>query len=429
MTKAIRGWQRTTLVFAALAVWAGLSAQTAMAAIVYVGTCVAHVPQYSTITLAVNAVSPGSTIRVCPGTYPEQVVINKNLTLTGYASGSADNPVVVIPSGGFVPNTVTLTNGGAIAAQILVEYPATDVTIRNLAVDGSNSNLNNGCGDPPLIGVYYEGASGKIESVAVRNQAQNAENFGCQSSAALGILVESGNSENSTVRIENSTVHGFQKNGITANEAGTAVAITGNSVIGAGPVNTGQNGIQVAFGATGSVENNIVGDVDFNGDPSEGTATGILVYGSGGMTIRGNSVSNTQSGIATVTADTFTADRNQITNNLVTNTHLGDGIDACSNSNFIGRNTVSTSDESGIHLDGSCGSTGSSNVVFRNAVNEACAAILQGGSSNAIFFNTYANVANTTLAGDVCSEVTPSVDRQLKTQITAKGHHYIPARP
>ena len=427
MTKVIGHWQRIALVLAGIAVLAGLSAQPLKASTVYVGNCVANVTQYSTITLAVNAVNPGSTIRVCPGTYPEQVVINKNLTLTGFDSRTAYNPVVVIPSGGFVANTVSLATTDAIAAQILVEYPATDVTISHLAVDGSNSNLNSGCLEPPLIGIYFQGASGRVDSVAVRNQAQDSENFGCQSSAGFGIFVESGNSENAMVRVENSTVRGYQKNGITADETGTTVTISGNSVVGAGPVDTAQNSIQVGYGAKGRVENNIVADDDFNGDPSQGIATGILIFGSGGVTIRGNSVTNTQTGIATVTNGSLTANDNEIADNLVTNTHIRDGIDVCSNSNTITGNTVFSSDEAGIHLDSTCGSTGSTNFVRRNTLNEACAAILLGGSANSLFFNTYANVTNTTLAGDVCTVVAPST--LLKRQVSSRGHSFNPARP
>ncbi len=427
MTKQVAHWHKTTLVTAAIAFLAGLSARPLSAATVYVGSCVANVAQYSTIQAAVNAVHPGSTIRVCSGSYPEQVVINKDLNLTGFDTGTADNPVVVIPSGGFVANTAGLTTAGPIAAQILVAYPATRVTISDLAVDGSNSNLNSGCGEPPLIGVYFQGASGRLDSVAVRNQAQDTANFGCQSSAGFGIFVESGDSENSTVRIENSTIYGYQKNGITADETGTTVTITGSSVVGAGPVDTGQNGIQVAYGATGTIENNILADDDFNGDTSQALATGILIYGSGGMTIRGNSVTNTQTGIVTVTDGSLTANGNQITNNLVTNTHVGDGIDVCSDSNSIFGNTVLSSDDAGIHLDSTCGSTGSSNIVDRNTVNEACAAILQGGSGNSLFLNKYSNVANTILAGDVCTAVTPSA--QVKSQLVSKGHTFSPARP
>ncbi len=433
MTKALGLWWRTSLATVVIAVMAGLSAQQMRAATVYVGNCVVNVTTYSTIQAAVN--NPmATTIRVCPGNYPEQVIINRNLTLTGINSGTAYNPTVVVPTGGFVANTTSLTNGSAIAAQILVESPATDVTISYLAVDGTGSNLNSGCSEPPLIGIYYQGASGTLNYVVTRNQAQNVENFGCSGSAALGIFVESGNSENSTVTIKNSTVRGYQKNGITANETGTTVTINGNSVVGAGPINAAQNGIQVAFGATGTVENNTLADDDFNGDPSLGIGSGILIYGSDDMTITGNSVTDTQTGIVTVTDGALTANHNKVNNNVVTNTHIGDGIDLCSDTNTVTGNTVFSSDEAGIHLDSSCGSTGSGNSVSSNTVNEACAAILMGGSGNTVGTNTYANVTHTTLAGDICtaasvSSATVSNGALVRSQAASRGHIYVPARP
>jgi len=56
-------------------------------------------------------VPAGSTIRVCPGNYPEQVVINQNLTLRGVESDTAFNPVLVVPAAGFAANTSSLTSG------------------------------------------------------------------------------------------------------------------------------------------------------------------------------------------------------------------------------------------------------------------------------------------------------------------------------
>ena len=292
------------------------------------------------------------------------------------------------------------------------------------------------CSEPPLIGIYYRGASGRLNYVVARNQAQNAANFGCADSAGLGIFVESSSSEHSTVRIENSTVHGYQKNAITANETGTTVTINGNSLVGAGPTTIAQNGIQVAFGAMGTVENNIIADDDFNGDPSLGIGSGILIYGSGGLAITGNSVANTQTGIVTVTDGSFTANGNTVTNNLVTNTHIYDGIDLCSDSNTATGNTVFSSDEAGIHLDSTCGSTGSNNTVSRNTVNEACAGILVGGSSNTISAtNTFANVVNITLAGDVCAVTASSTvatskfSSQATIQVSSQGRTYSPVRP
>jgi parallel beta-helix repeat protein len=425
VTRTIGVWRRVMLA-AIIIIFAGLSVQQLTASVVAVGTCVANVVHFTTIQGAVNAVPAGSTIKICPAKYPEQVVTNKNLTLVGVNSGSADNPVLVIPLGGFVPNTTSLTTGHPIAAQILVQSPATAVTISSLAVDGSNNNLNGGCDDARLIGIYYQNASGTVNFVAARNQAQDAANFGCQTSAGLGIYVESASPSTSTVKIQNSTVRDYQKNGITGNEVGTTVTIAGNSVVGAGPTTTAQNGIQVGFGATGKVQNNTVADDDFNGDPSAGTGSGILIFGSGNTTITGNSVANTQNGIAIVTDVAFPADHNAVSNNHISDTHLGDGIDLCSNHNTVSGNTVFSSGQAGIHLDSSCGSTGNKNIVSKNTVNEACAGILLGSGTGNTFpiANLVANVANTSLAGDVCTPAVLTLSR-----VDSQGHSSSPARP
>ncbi len=437
MTKVVGHGQRIIITAAAITILVGLSGRSLTAATVSVGTCATGGTHFTTIQTAVNAVAAGSTIEVCPGNYPEQVVIKENLTVTGVRSGNAENPVLVIPSDGFAKNTTSLTSGHPLAAQILVESPATNVTIRYLAVDGTGNNLNTGCSDPRLIGIYYQNASGRLNYVVARNQAQDAANFGCADSAGLGIFVQSsGASTPATVTIENSTVYGYQKSGIIANETGTTVTINGDSVVGAGPVDIGQNGIQVGYGATGRVENNTVADDVYSGDPSEGTASGILIFDSGGMTITGNSVTYTQNGIPIQTDGSQSDDNNTVTNNLVTNTQLGDGIDVCSNGNTVTSNTVFTSGQSGIHLDSSCGSTtstGSNNIVSRNIVNDACAGILLGsGTGNTVSTtNTLANVAFITLAGDTCTSSAPAVsDALVRSRVALHGQHALsPARP
>lgn len=434
MTRRI-GLRERALLSLAIAFLVGLTVQPLMASTVAVGTCVPTVIRYPTIQAAVTAVKAGSTIEVCPGNYPEQVVINKNLTLNGVTSGTAKNPVVVIPASGFAANTNSLTTSNPIAAQILVTSPATSVTISNLAVDGSDSNLNSGCAEPPLIGIYYQNASGTLRYVAVRNQAQNTANFGCQESAGLGIFVESGNSETSTVSIDHSAVRGYQKNGITADETGTSVTLIDNAVVGAGPVNNAQNGIQIGFGATGRISNNNIADNIFNGSSSEGLGSGILIYDSGDMTVTGNSVTSTQIGIAIVTDGALPANGNTLTDNTIAHTVTGDGIDVCSNNNTLRGNTVFSSSQAGIHLDSSCGSTGNNNTVSSNIINEACAGLLLGSGSGNTFpaGNDFANVNFTTLAGDVC---TPTVvsdvlrsDVLRSEQLRSSGHTVIPARP
>ena len=80
--------------------------------------CNALTPTYMTISAAVFAASPGDTIAVCPGTYIENIVLNKSLTLLGAQSGtdargrvSANESVVtpLIP----VVRTLELQTGSA----------------------------------------------------------------------------------------------------------------------------------------------------------------------------------------------------------------------------------------------------------------------------------------------------------------------------
>jgi nitrous oxidase accessory protein NosD len=133
-------------------------------------------------------------------------------------------------------------------------------------------------------------------------------------------------------------VQNYQKNGITGNEVGTSLTATGNSIIGQGPTTgAAENSIQIGFGATGTIKNNIVGDdvwsPDVFGDTGN-AAAGILVYASSGVTTSGNLVNNTQFGIAYVSDPTLgTADGGTIVSNKISATHLYDGIDVCSNSN------------------------------------------------------------------------------------------------
>jgi hypothetical protein len=150
----------------------------AVAATVEVGTCKNGLPQFPTIQAAVTAASAGATVLVCPGIYPEQVTIDKTLTLQGVALSTASGATISAPRGGIVANTNSLATGQAIAAQVLVQN-ATDVDIHNLTVDGSNNGIL-AC-SPAFIGIIYQNASGTISHDVVLNQALSAGLTDCQS--------------------------------------------------------------------------------------------------------------------------------------------------------------------------------------------------------------------------------------------------------
>jgi hypothetical protein len=385
----------------------GLSGQ-GFASTVTVGLCPGPGTHYTSIQLAVNAVSAGSTVKVCPGPYPEQVTINKNLTLIGIPSGTSDAAVVVVPGGGLVTNGVTDIFGFPTAAQIFVQNAA--VTISHISVDGANDGMT-GCSIDP-IGIYYQNASGTITDNAVRNVLLPPALQGCQD--GLAINVES-NTGAPAVTISNNSVRNYDKNGITAsglgnNTGGPNVTVTGNTVIGLGATTvTAQNGIQISYGATGTVASNHVAD-DIYINPPDCTlcygASGILIYASDSVTVSTNTVDSTQLGIVPASDPNYgTANGTIIKSNRVGGTQNYDGIDLCSDGNTAQANVIYGSAQSGIHVDGECSpSTGITNTVTGNTINEACAGILLGtGTPNTTAPNTFLNVTNTKLAGDTCT--------------------------
>ena len=401
-----------------------------MAATVQVGTCRSHVATFSTIQSAVNASPAGTTVLVCPGTYPEQVVINKALTLKGVQSGTLNAALVVAPAGGIVQNTTSLATGNPIAAQILVTE-TTDASIRNLTIDGANNGFS-GCTTLNLIGLYYQNASGRVNRVAAVNQALTGSSIGCQ--VGLAIFVQSGHGGTSTVEVANSHVENYQKNGITGNEVGTTVTISGNTVVGQGRTNgAAENSIQIGFGAMGKITSNTAMDDVWAPDTisdSADAASGILVFASAGVTVSGNSVGNTQFGIAFISdAILGPADGGTVRGNRVSATHIFDGIELCSSSNTVHGNTIHGSDESAIHVDSTCGPV-ANNVVNGNIINDACAGIMvgTGAGSNTIGSNTFFNTRNTVLTADRCTPPLISV-HQAGAVAAVKTLRPSPARP
>jgi Right handed beta helix region len=395
------------------------AAPAAHASVVAVGTCLPSATSVSTIQGAVSISAAGGTVKVCPGTYPEQIVITKNLTLEGISDGVNSTQAVIVP-----PSTgVVATNG--IAAQIFAENAA-KVTVENLTVDGTGTTGNGitGCG-PYIIGIYYLNASGTIKANLVQNQVLNSPSLiGCQN--GLGIFVDSSGGS-SNVSVQSNVVENYQKNGITANDVGTNATITGNTVQGQGPTTgAAENSIQVGFGATATISSNIVGGDIWAMDTSSDTgdaAAGILVYASTGVSVTSNTVESTQYGISfSGNSMDGAADGGTVSDNKVGATFIFDGVDICANNASVTRNTIVGSVESAIHADSSCFGASTGDSISGNKINGACAGILEGvGSTPTLGTNTFVNTANNILSGtDACP--VPGPDARRPGHAAARPH-------
>ena len=317
---------------------------------------------YTSIQAAVNAAQSGNVIRVCAGTYQEQVVIDKSLTL------EADNGVIVIPSD-VVANSAG-SSGSPIAAIILVRN-AENVDLDGFIVDGSANGLT-GCG-PTFIGILYQDASGTIEHNAVRRVRLAPDLPGCQSGNAID--VESSSGGQSSVTIADNSVDGYQKNGITANEPGTTVQVTENAVTGIGPTTgAAQNGIQIGFGAKGHVTNNSVADNVYS--PCESAANcpsnaaGILIFQSDGVRVERNILGSNQVGIFVA------ANHVDVGGNTIFHSVALDGTALVGNNNSVTSNDIKSSDDAAVFIQGN------DNTIFDNEFTGAAFGIFKVSGSS-----------------------------------------------
>jgi len=336
-----------------------------------VGTKSAACPdaQFSTIQEAVDHASPGTVIRICPGTYPEQVSITKALSLQG------ESGVVIEPS------SVEDNAMDGLAPIIRVEG-ATDVHISDVIVDGTNSGPT-ACG-PTFIGILYKNASGDVKSVAVRNVKLSMSLNGCQS--GLAILIQSASGGMSVVDVADSSIHDYQKNGITADGSGTEVQIENNVVTGVGATTgAAQNGIQISSGAGGSISKNTVANHIWSPCVSvtscEAIGIDILVFQSDSVSVEQNVAGISQTGIAIV------ANHATVIQNQVFNTLIFDGAALTGNDNNASYNSITHSAEAGVSIEGN------NNLVRVNRINEAAFGVLKaaGSTGNVINRNVISN--------------------------------------
>ncbi len=279
-----------------------LSSFQAGASTIVVGSCKPTLPNYPTLTAAIAGAPDGGTIQVCPGSYTEQVVINKNLTINGISSGNSQLPTIVSPAGGLVQNATTynVTSGflqnAAVAAQVIVS-PGMTVSFSDITLDATNNNLPN-CGPVPM-GIYYSDSSGTLNHVLLRNHLSTCYFTGFAGAMAYpqgdGVFVQSDGALPASVTVENSAFHNVGWMCVHADGADASVSIRNNTF--EGPGITYGNGILVEFGAgsatvTGNYETNAL----YNGAVTG--FWGILLNAcAGGTVVTSNVVSNSSEGI------------------------------------------------------------------------------------------------------------------------------------
>jgi len=258
---------------------------------------------------AIDGAHAGATICVGAGTYPEQITIaTPNLHLVG----AADGGTILDPATG-VANAADFDSGfnQPLVAVVLVAN-ASGVVLKDLTINAGSAGASIGGCSPGIVGVDFQNvSSGKLAHSVVENAILSPSLLGCQSQT--GVYAYTGYFEtgyvpsHATVTVTATTVSNYGKGGIVCDDPGLTCVVSSDHVVGIGPTPAiAANGIQVAFGAGGTITGDHVSANDYTGVDATNdfygagyAASGILLYeAAAGTRVSGSTVTSSQIGIA-----------------------------------------------------------------------------------------------------------------------------------
>jgi len=338
--------------------------------------------QYSMITAAVNAAAPGDVIEICPALYAEQLVITKPLVLRGISTNV--NIQRFLPCCNVVDRVLlkpALQNVQGLPFEAVITVMGTEnVTIDNLALDASQNTVAS-C-DVALSGVHFFNASGHLKNSAVFGaELPNPQSCSTFFGNGFGVVVDSSEPGPFSVEIKNNSIHDYQRDGVEVTNAGVTVDVQGNNISGLGPASgVNQFGVFLLNGAAGEIEGNIItegacGNLSTS-DCVNLRSEGVVLRSVGdGVVVDHNVINHAQSGIFLNAVNGA-----RVTNNLVGNIDLLDGIDMQGTSNtLVDNNTVFNATplqnlSEGVFEaagPGSAGGVEENNMISNNTVNDA----------------------------------------------------------
>ncbi len=239
---------------------------------------------------AVTLATSGDVAHVAAGTFDEQVVISKTLTLQGAGDSTVIQPSSASKLGSVYtyPAGFTYYSGVTISGIVQVTGAAgTGVTMRDLKIDGTNvTSLPSGAAR--LAGIVYGESSGLIDNVtinSIKTTGYADRSYGIDLSSLAA----------ATVEVSNNRITDFARNGILGNGPGLIANVHDNIITGPGAIGPDNvpNGIVFMAQLGGSIVHNTISNLHYD-VPNSWLSVGILEYDTcqPGIVIENNEISN-----------------------------------------------------------------------------------------------------------------------------------------
>jgi hypothetical protein len=354
-------------------------------------------PLYPTIQSAINAMPTASTavnvVIVCPGVYPEQVVITKNITVQGALrdgmdpaseNGNAGMARIVVPAGGLVP---TPFGAGYIAAQVVAQNIA-DLNLTNLTIDGHGG----GCPTDPNSGLPVRSAGLALSNVGVTGTSSDAtitrnnihsmigfkaDGSRCYTSIGQGEGIVA---ENSWFTLDNNSIHDHDLSHV--HQIGGVSRIRSNSLA-RGFYGIYLTNVSLTYGTNNTGSTVSSNDVD-------GFSAGIHLEASSNVLVQSNNIGNWGAGIW---LSHGSADNDVLSNRIADSWYgidlggAGDGVGGHTR-NVVKSNTITRSVAAAVLDSFSHGA----NSITGNIINDAPIGIFYLSTEDDVFApNTFYN--------------------------------------
>ena len=287
---------------------------------------------YSSIQGAVDAAEAGDSISVFDGTYYENIVMNKTVSLTG--NGSATTTI----DGGGNGDVVQITANWVNITGFNITNAGTDVGDDGIWIITSNNTISDNSFSFNRQGIYVNGYMGQCD-----NNKFISNHFNKNGRGSIDMI------------LANHTL--FQNNTSEDPYGITFDASSNNTLINNNFKNNKYYGIKIYGSSTGVCENNLIADNSISSKLS-----GIYFYESTNTTIRNNSIRDCDRGIIF-----FDCYDSVVLDNIIFNNSEGIYLKK-SNNNTIVNNTVCLNENGIIIFQRSVGNPSMNNTIHHNNI-------------------------------------------------------------